>query len=130
MEKSLNPENPNRETVRRAIGFNRLAYDNLIHKYFVTWCEEMALRFFYSDRDLMQNESLWKWYQAQWAILAERTLLNDYGRYMRARIPNTKDFFYKRLCENAETLEQYYPAALIRKQKPGKQKMKFTFNLN
>ena len=132
METLNAPEHPNRNIVRKAIGFHPLAYENLIHKYFVTWCEEMALRFYHNDRQLIQDEMLHKYYQTQWIILVENRLMKDYGLYMKKMLPDTAKFYYKILSEYAEDLEKHYPAILVRQPQKSKTttKIKYQFNNN
>lgn len=128
---TIHPNNPNRTTTMNAIGYSEWGYDNLIHQYFVTWCEAIADKFYYQGRDLITNESLWKYYQRQWHILVECQMVNDYGSYMAAKIPDTNRFFYNLLCGYANELENYYPASLLRakqKQKPSKPKYEFNYN--
>lgn len=124
------PEPPNRQTVRIALGYNQWGYDNLIHKHFVTWCEEMALRFFHSDRDLIQNERLYKYYQKQWSILVENRMIADYGQYLIQQLPDTKEMYYNIICEYADDLENYYPAILMKSNTAKQLKPKYQFNLN
>ena len=126
---NTNLESNNRQTVRKAIGLNLLGYDNLIHRNFVTWCEVISMKFHYSDRDLITNEGLFKYYVNQWAILAENRLLLEYGDYIKKDLPDTYEFYYKILSEYAEDLEKYYPASLL----PNKKitiNQKYQFNDN
>ena len=125
-----NSDNPNRNTVCTALGYNEWGYENLIHKHFVTWCEEMALRFFHSDRDLIQNERLYKYYQRQWSILVESQMMADYGEYLKKAIPETKEFYYNILCEYANDLENFYPASLLKPNTAKQLKEKYQFNYN
>ncbi len=124
------PESPNRKTVRTALGYNEWGYENLIHKHFVTWCEEMALRFFHSDRDLIQSEMLYKYYQKQWSILVESRMMADYGDYLQKQLPDTKEMYYNILCEYADDLENYYPASLLKPNTAKQLKPKYQFNYN
>ena len=125
-----NSDNPNRKTISTALGYNEWGYENLIHKHFVTWCEEMALRFFHSDRDLIQNERLYKYYQRQWSILVESQMMADYGEYLKKAIPETKEFYYNILCEYANDLENFYPASLLKPNTAKQLKEKYQFNYN
>lgn len=123
------PKNPNRILMMRALGYNEWGYENLIHQFYVTWCEAMALKFFHRDRDLIANESLYNYYKRQWQILVETRMMHEYGRYLKNNIPDTARTYYKFIHEFAMELENYYPASLI-KSVPPKEKPKYHFNLN
>ena len=124
-----NPNNPNRFLIMRALGYNDWGYDNLIHQFFVTWCEAMALKFFHKDRDLISNETLFNYYQKQWQILVESRMIQEYGGYLKNNIPDTSKIYYKFIYELAMELENYYPASLINRPKP-KTKPKYQFSNN
>lgn len=124
-----NPRNPNRLLIMRALVYNDWGYDNLIHQFFVTWCEAMALKFYHKDRDLIANEMLFNYYQKQWQILVEKRMMNEYGHYLKQNITQAEKTYYKILHEYAMELENYYPASLITKT-PAKAKLKYQFNLN
>lgn len=121
--------NPNRQLMISALGYNDWGYDNLIHQFFVTWCEAMALKFFHKDRDLIANEQLFAYYKNQWRLLVENRMVNEYGGYLQKRIPDTARFYYGCIYEYAMELEKYYPASIIRTVKPHK-KPKYQFNYN
>lgn len=124
-----NQDNPKRKLIVRAMGYNDWGYDNMIHQFFVTWCEAMALKFYHKDRDLISNESLFAYYQKQWQILVETRMIQEYGGYMRNNIPDAAKTYYKFIYELAMELENYYPASIIKTVKP-KAKPKYQFNLN
>lgn len=124
-----NPNHPNRLLIMKALGYNDWGYDNLIHQFFVTWCEAMALKFFHKDRDLINNEQLFSYYRNQWRLLVENRMVNEYGGYLRKNIPESTKLYYSFLYEFAMDLEKYYPASLIRTPKP-QQKPKYQFNYN
>lgn len=126
---NTNQESNNRKIVRKAVGLNILGYENLIHRFFVTWCEVLSMKFHYMDRDLITNEALFKYYQNQWAILVENRLINEYGSYIEKDLPDTFSFYYKILKEYGEELENYYPASLLPKTKISKND-KYQFNYN
>ncbi|KMQ69067.1 hypothetical protein [Chryseobacterium koreense] len=131
MKTITNPNNPNRMLVKKALGYNDWGYDNLIHQFFVTWCEAMALKFYHKDRDLISNESLFAYYNKQWQILVENRMVNEYGGYMMNQIQDSAKTYYKFLYDFAMELENYYPASLIRTVKPKERtKPKYQFNLN
>lgn len=123
------PNNPNSRIISKAIGYSTWGYENLIHKHYVTWCEEMALRFFHSDRDLIQNEMLFNYYRRQWHILVEKLMLKDYGIYLDKNLPDSKEMLYKILCEYADELLKHYPASLVGPSKK-QLKPKYQFNYN
>lgn len=123
------PNNPNRILIMRALGYNDWGYDNLIHQFYVTWCEAMALKFYHKDRDLIANETLFNYYQRQWQILVETRMMHEYGRYLKTNIPDAAKTYYKFIHEFAMELENYYPASLI-SSVPPKEKPKYHFNLN
>lgn len=126
-----NPNNPNRRLIMRALGYNDWGYDNLLHKFFVTWCEAMADRFYHRDRDLIQNETLLAYYRNQWKILVENRMVSEYGGYMQNHIPDAAQTYYKYIYEFAMELENYYPASLLQATKPRvKQNPKYQFDLN
>lgn len=126
-----NPQNPNRLLVKKALGYNDWGYDNLIHQFFVTWCEAMALKFYRQDRNLITNESLFAYYKKQWQILVETRMISEYGGYMMNHLPDAEQTYYKYLYEFAMELENYYPASLLNKSKPKvKTKPKYHFDLN
>lgn len=124
-----NPNNPNRAALKRALGYNDWGYENLIHQFYVTWCEAMALKFFHKDRDLIASESLFAYYQKQWQILVENRMINEYGRYLENKIPNAEKTYYRFIYEMAMELENYYPASIIKSVKP-KPKPQYHFDLN
>jgi len=124
-----NSEPNKRKIVRQSIGVDLLGYENLIHSFFVSWCEILSQKFKYKNRELIINESIWKYYQNQWAILVENRLINDYGSYMEKDLPDTFSFYYKILYEYAEELDRYYPAVLLPKTKISKTD-KYQFNQN
>ena len=124
-----NPEPQNRALVRKAVGMSQLTYENLIHRFFVTWSEFMSIKFFYNDRDLIMNEALFKYYQTQWAILVENRMMQEYGEYLKKDIAETDNFYYKILRDYAEELDNYYPASLLPKKKMTISK-KYQFNYN
>lgn len=124
-----NPNPPHRHYIMSALGYNDWGYDNLIHQFFVTWCEAMANKFFHKDRDLIADERLFSYYRNQWEILVEKRMINEYGGYLRVKIPGTEKTYYSILYDYAMELEKYYPASLIREPKP-KVKPKYEFNLN
>lgn len=125
-----NPNNPNRMLVKKALGYNDWGYDNLIHQFFVTWCEAMALKFYHRDRDLISNESLFAYYNKQWQILVETRMVYEYGGYMMNNIPDAAKTYYQFLYDFAMELENYYPASLIKQPKPKTNKPKYQFNPN
>lgn len=126
--KTIQQEDPHRNIVRQAIGFNELHYDNLIHKCFVTWCETIALRFHHQDRELIKSESLFNYYRQQWNILVERRLINEYRGYLKNDIPNAHDFYYREVCSYVNELENFYPASLLNA--PMKSNAKHEINCN
>ncbi|WP_123838393.1 hypothetical protein [Chryseobacterium oncorhynchi] len=126
---NTNLESNKRKAVRKSIGLDLLGYDNLIHRYYVTWCESISMKFKYSDRDLIVNDSLLKYYQNQWAILVENRLLLEYGDYIKKDLPDTYHFYYEILREYAENLEKFYPASLLPKKKLSINP-KYQFNYN
>lgn len=126
---NTNLESNNRQEVRKAIGLDLLGYENLIHRNFVTWCEVISMKFHYSDRDLIANDGIFKYYGNQWSILVENRLLLEYGEYIKKDLPDTYEFYYKILNEYAEDLENYYPASLLPKKKITiNQKYQFNYN--
>lgn len=127
---TIEPNNPKRALTMDAIGYSEWGYSNLIHQYFVTWCEAIADKFYYNGRDLITNETLWNYYQKQWHILVECQMVNDYGPYIKRKIEDTNRFFYNILVEYAESLENYYPASLLKAKapKPNKPKYEFIYN--
>ena len=134
MTKEQNPnEHPHRRAVRNSIGFPEWAYDNLIHKYYVTWCEEIAEKFYYSDRELILNEKIFAYYQMQWSLLVEKQMVLDYGRYMQKNISDSANFYLQRIFEYGEELVKWYPASLLRDPMPKVKKNKiqnYQFNYN
>lgn len=124
-----NPEPQNRALVRKAVGMNPLTYENLIHRFFVTWAEFMSVKFFYRDRDLITSEALFKYYQNQWAILVENRMMQEYGNYLKKDIAQTDKFYYEILKDYALELDKYYPASLLPKKKTTISK-KYQFNYN
>ena len=124
-----NPEPQYRYLVRKAIRFDAIGYDNLIHRNFVTWCEILSMKFFYVDRDLITNNILFKYYQNQWAILVENRLIVEYGDYLKKEIDDTQNVYYKIVCEYAQELENFYPASLLPATKT-KINNKYQFNQN
>lgn len=126
---NANLESNNTQIVRKAIGLDLLGYSNLIHRNFVTWCEVLSMKFHYSDRDLIANDTLFKYYNSQWSILVENRLLLDYGEYIKKDLPDTYELYYKILNEYAEDLEKYYPASLLPK-KTIRNNQKYQFNYN
>ncbi|OBS12567.1 hypothetical protein ATE49_04925 [Elizabethkingia miricola] len=111
-----------------AIGYTDHYYDNLIHKFFVTWCEAMAIRFYHNDRDLINSEALWKYYRNQWGLLVERRFVREYSGYLTKDIEDSREIYYKQICDYAYELEDYYPASLLKEKTL--QKPKLEFNLN
>lgn len=125
------PDNPNRYNTMRAIGCNEFHYDNLIHKFFVTWCEAIALKFYHNDRDLIADERLYNYYQRQWQIFVEAKFIQDYAPYLAQNLKGATKTYYEIVADYALELEKYYPASLIRQPKPKTIKLKqYEFNLN
>lgn len=115
----------------KAIGFNEFHYDNLIHKFFVTWCEVIALKFYHNDRDLIADERLYKYYQRQWQIFVEAKFIKDYTPYLAQNLKGATKTYYEIVADYALELEKYYPASLVREPKPKTVLLnKYEFNLN
>jgi len=119
--------------VRQALGVSVLDYENFLHSYFVGWCEVIALKFSYRDRDLITNESLFNYYLNQWAILVENLLAEDikaeYLYYYLEKTEGSDNFFFKIMAGYAKELDKYYPASLLPKTKTTISK-KYQFNYN
>ena len=124
-----NNHNPHSALIKKALGYNDWGYENIIHQFFVTWCEAMALKFYHKDRELISNESLFAYYNRQWQILVETRMVQEYGAYMKKKIPGTEKTYYKFIYELAMELENYYPASLLKSVKP-KEEPKYQFNYN
>ncbi|MCC2590327.1 hypothetical protein [Chryseobacterium sp. MFBS3-17] len=108
------PNNPQRALLMKAMGYNDWGYDNLIHQFYVTWCEAIAQKFYHNNRDLINSESLYSYYCRQWQILVECKMVTEYGGYMQQDIPDSRPAYYRFIYELAQELERYYPASLIR----------------
>lgn len=125
------PNNPNRYNTMKAIGLIEWHYDNLIHKFFVTWCEVIAQKFYHNDRDLIADERLYNYYKRQWSIFVENRFIKDYSPYLVQNLKGASKTYYEIVASYALELERYYPASLIREPKPKKTKInKYQFNLN
>lgn len=128
---SEQPKNPNRAIIMKALGYTDWGYDNLIHQFFVSWCEEMAMRFYHMNRDLIANETLYSYYKNQWKLLVEQKMMNEYGGYLKNGVQGCEKIYYSYLYECATELENYYPASIIcGMPKPKKHKIKYQFNYN
>lgn len=124
-------DNPNRLTTMKAIALNEWNYDNLIHKFFVTWCEAIALKFYHNDRDLIADERLFNYYKKQWEISVENRFVRDYAPYLAQSLRGASKTYYSIVASYAIDLERFYPASLIREPKPKTTKInKYQFNLN
>ncbi|AZB07472.1 hypothetical protein EG344_00755 [Chryseobacterium sp. G0162] len=123
----MTTNNANRQPTMNAIGYNEWGYDNLIHRFFVTWCEVMADKFFYKDRDLINSAALFNYYKTQWSILVENKFVREYGGYISNNIPDSQKIYHGIICEYGNELENYYPASIL---KDTKQNRDLQFHLN
>jgi len=123
----MTTNNPNRQLTMNAIGYNVWGYDNFIHRFFVTWCEVMADKFFHKDRDLITNQALFNYYKTQWNILVENKFVREYAGYISNNIPDSQKIYHGIISEYGAELENYYPASILKSTKP---KPDPQFNLN
>lgn len=117
-----------RQLLMQAMRFSDLAYDNMIHQYFVTWCERIAAKFHRPHRELIADEKIFAYYQRQWTNLVENRMMIEYGRYLAKGFTGAELTYLKCIWDFATELQNYYPASLLGE--PQKQKPKYNFNNN
>lgn len=126
MTTTANEYPTNREIVIKAIGADIWSYGNLMHRHFVTWCETIAQKHIYRDRDLITSQSILNYYQLQWKIRVDNRFVNENLRYINKSIIDHQTY-YELICSYAEELEDHYPKSLL-KNTPVSKSLDFTLN--
>ena len=98
------------QTIAHHLGLTYLQYENLREYYFAKWCLNFANTHHRAFNQLILNDCLMNWYQAQWRSVVEDTLRRHYGDCLHLYTP---DDLLLLINGYAANLLPYYPKALL-----------------
>ncbi len=100
------------DTIRKALGVTRVAYENIRHAHFSDWCKVQASENVLPARMLILSKPLYDWFCDKWVQKVELPFFQDNKDYWEASVTDV-DSFRQLFASYVDAIEGYYPKPLL-----------------